>query len=262
MAGEFRGAVVTQGTVVGNTGTDIFNVVLPADIIAGDYLFIIVGGSVSLRVLDHEVPNGTWTNIGTSDSHARIADGTEGGTSVPFLSWNGGFTGVRAVTAIALCYRFPYTPTPGGIYGALALHDLTPRHYSNASGNSFLSGGQFGGFVGGGQSEFRIYHAECATSDITQSYNPTAATWSGDLITDRTGLIPAAGGTFPNGIDAGGDTVADAFYLSIPDTGSTHNTALDVDGPGTEGGAFMEGWAIFFPLIVVQDYWGILALPI
>jgi hypothetical protein len=52
--------------------------------------------------------------------------------------------------------------------------------------------------------------------------------------------------------------VADAFYLSIPDTGSSHDTKVVINGPGTYGEGFLQGWALFFPLVVVSDYWGIL----
>lgn len=267
MADEFRGLAITTGTVVGNTGTDIFNVQMPADIIAGDYLFIMFGGSFDLRTIDHENPNGTWTNIGTGADHARIADGSEAGASIPFVSWNGGFTGSRPVTAVALCYRFPYTPTPGGIYGALALQELGARHYSNtlpADSSTvnlpFSVGGQFGANVGAARMEFRIYHTQGQTvnSDATEFYDPSSMVWSGDLLTDRTGLLPSIGGTFPDGIDSGADTVADAFYLSIPETGTAHDTKIVINGPGTGGSGFMQGWALFFPLVIVSDYWGIL----
>ena len=260
------GMEITTGSVVGNTGTDIFNVLMPADVQAGDYLFVLFGGSFSLRKIDHEQPNGTWTNIGTGDSHARIADGTEGGTLVPFLSWNGGFTGNRPISAVALCYRFPVPPSNiGGLYLGGTLSDLGSRTYTNSTGDSFRNvppfspGGQFGGNVAGGRSEFRLYHAEGVTNDTSLSYDPTAMLWNGDLIHDRTGLLVPPDGTFPDGIDAGGHSVADAFYLSVPTTGGGHSTRLDVDGPGTSGSGRMEGWVVGFPLLpdcVEESSWG------
>jgi hypothetical protein len=263
---EFRGLEITTGTVSGSSGTDIFDVLMPADIQAGDYLFVLFGGSFDLRKIDHEEPNGPWTNIGTGDSHAKIADGTEGGTSVAFLSWNGGYAGVRPLSAVALCYRFPVAPTStSGLYLGGTLIELGSRIYSNASGDSsvvdlpFSVGGQFGASLVPERSEFRIYHGEGATSDGILSYSPTAATWSGALITDRTGLLNPGGGTFPNGIDAGGHTVADAFYLSHP-ANAPHNTKLDIDGPGTSAGGRIEGWVLYFPL-QPADYWGILVGP-
>lgn len=260
MAGEFRGSVVTT-TTVHPTGAETISVQMPADIQAGDFLFVFFGGSFGYRTIDFDV-DGTWTNIGSSGDHAKIASGSEAGALVDFRTLSGPFGGNRAVTAVALCYRFPYTPLNlGGLYLGGVLNSAGTRFYSNPTGNSFLSGGQFGGFVGAARSEFRITHAMTATSDLVQSYNPSAATWSGDLITDRTGLLPAIGGTFPDGIDAGGDTVADAFYLSVATTGSTHNTALDVDGPGTSGSGDLWGFMIAFPEIVQAPYWGILAAP-
>lgn len=261
MAGEFRGAVVTRGTVSGNSGSDIFGVTMPADVQAGDYLFVMFGGPFDLRVIDFD-SDGTWTNIGSSDSHAKIASGSEGGATVNFESYAGPFGGTRPVTAIALCYRFPYTPTTGGLYLGGTLRELGTRHFSDPlPTDSFDSGGQFGGNVGAGRSEFRIYHCEAATSDVSNSYDATTMTWSGDLITDRTGVLASVGGSSPTGIDAGSDSVADAFYLSIASTGSTHDTKIVINGPGTDGGGFLEGWAIFFPEIVQAPYWGILAAP-
>lgn len=261
MADEFRGLVVTTGTIAPD-GVNTFDVQLPSDIQAGDYLFVFFGGSFSYRSIDHEQPNGPWTNIGSGGDHARIADGSEGGTTVTFLSLSGPFSGVRPVIAIALCYRFPVAPLSlGGLFLGGTLFNVPARTYSNPTGDSFLAGGQYGGVVSGGFSEFRINHAGVVSSDLVQSYNATSATWSGDLITDRTGLIPAVGGTFPDGIDAGGETVADSFYLSVPTTGSSHDTRLVVTGPGTEGAAFMQQWVLRFPLIVESDYWGILATP-
>ena len=200
IADEFRGLAITTGTVSGTSGTDIFNVQMPADIIAGDYLFVMFGGSYKLRNIDHENPNGTWTNIGSGADHARIANGSEAGASI-LRELNNGFVGNRPLprlhSAIASVHR------PGGIYGARATRagNVPSRTIRCLRIPSITAGSSADSLGRAGWSSASITPKVSRTTATSPSFT-IRPRWCGPgTCTDRTGLLPALGGDEPLGID-------------------------------------------------------------
>ena len=131
MTDPFRGYAVFQGYVESVAG-DLIPVPMPSDVQAGDYIFV-VGGQYDLNVVGF-----TTTEIGDQlrsfgagdssdfellcqnpDIFVKLADGTEGGTTVNFETQDTtGFTGHhRTCTLISMCYRFEQPPIPNALPG-------------------------------------------------------------------------------------------------------------------------------------------------
>jgi hypothetical protein len=146
---EITSTVVTQG------GTA--DIQMPASVRAGDYLVLFMG-NLNENVIDPSqahAPAG-WTQVWSQSSDYewyKLADGTEGGTTVHFPVISSFPVGgpQRPWVAGVLQYRFTETPT---------IQSLGANHNFSASGfgGGHASSGSYGPFyVGGTARELRVY---------------------------------------------------------------------------------------------------------
>jgi len=231
----FRGQVTTTTYVSSSPGVPV-GIVMPADVQAGDYLFII-GGQFDLNILaflpgtDPTIPTG-WEYVNQGpQAFVKIADGSEGGSTVMWPSRDTtNFSGTqRACVVTALCYRWPTPPMDLSFYapavanGTVLVAQL--RLFSQDSSNG--GAGPYPG-VAVFPYEVRILGMNGESTDefALNEDALASATWYGDNVTDRTGLHsqPWSGSGLP---DATSGSVADAIIppgitqIRTPDSGVT-----------------------------------------
>ncbi len=274
MTGEFRDYAVSTQDVSSSAG-DPVPVLMPSDVVAGDHLFVI-GGNADLNCLGFTttVVSGHLVSYMTGATDWQLlcqapyimvkrADGSEGGTTVTFLSQNTtSFSGAtRPNVHIAVCYRFPLEPTlqptalfPDQIYTVYALKSFggsTPVD-SRTSGTypGFMQTGieaRIVGFMGSGGH----------TGDLANTFVVDSGTWAGLDVQDRTGVHSLAGPMFSGPDTVAGTTVSVADVINL-DGGTdlrNENGGIILDGPDTAGG-FLHAIGLYFP-VPIAAYWGI-----
>jgi hypothetical protein len=242
---------------------------MPADIVAGDWL-VVSGDGYNLHVAEH--PSG-WIAINASRNiHVKIADGSEAGATIDWVSTDttsldpfATSPNPRAAVFAAFSYRFPVQPISGGGFGPnSACHPFVRRVVPPGGSPDFLTptddsdyyGTPFGGFVNTVyQFRFLGVSAEAGASPTGPHLVADSIMWFGDLIQDRTDIQSQDWSGDPDSYE---DPVswswADQFYLT--DTANndpgTHVTVAGGAGVGFD----MEGFSLLFPAPPIA-YWGI-----
>lgn len=278
----FRGYAVTSVVASSSPGVDI-PVLMPSDVQAGDYLFV-NGGNFNLNIISgllagEPMPTG-WTFIGQAGQmFAKLADGSEGGTTVHFQTRDttgfGGPDQPRNCLVFAMCYRWPAEPVHNVAAGRGPFNTIQrsiPRFLGgpNVPGNnpvidsadpvtSGTAGGPYPSSTTPNRIEVRILSFIGAGSFITdETTGPQecldSAAWYGLNMVDRTGLDCISGGDehLPN--DNFSLTMSDA--MGIGDT----NTSTPQSGIVITHDNHPAGWLAamkLFWLIPPENYWGI-----
>lgn len=261
MAGEFRGVEVTAGYCSVSAGQP-FPVQMPADIVAGDIL-VVSGGAYNLAVYDHAVspvpPATGWFAVdGPRQIFVKIADGSEAGalsTEFTTLDTSGLGAGSRAYVVAAFSYRFPVAPLTNGTAGPNNYcHPFTRRLFTDTPpADSSAHGGTYPGSVNSA-SQFRFFDVTAQAYDGVNTAPADDATWSGDLMTDRTGLHSQAW-SGAGLVDDVSWSWADAFYLTNVANADPH-TKVVIDAP-YDVGVQLCGFSLFFAAVPTSAYWGI-----
>lgn len=269
MSGEFRGVAVTTAYVPSTSGTPV-PIQMPADIIAGD-LLIVAGGGYNLNTADAPVG---WSSVSSGDIDVKIADGSEAGATINWVSRDttsldpfATSPNPRASVFAAFSYRFatPYI-TGGGLGPDSAFHPFTTRFVPPGGSGDFLSpidsadyyATPFGGFVNTDR-QFRFLQATAEAAESISGPQAVAdsITWFGDLIQDRTGVQSQPWSGDPDSYD---DPVSASWADQIDLLGPVNNDpGTHVIAAGGAGVAFyLRGFALLFPAIVEEPYWGVL----
>lgn len=258
----FRGAAYFEGIVSSHAG-DIIPVPMPDDVEAGDYLFVI-GGQHDVNVIGF---SGFPTAFGLGDSSdfelitqapyifVKIADGTEGGTTVNFetQTTNPPFSGETRTCVIAtLCYRFPVPPLSNVTAGEGPNNSVQVSQLRNIGGPppaDSADAGSGGNYPSSPSSpvEVRIVAmiGECSFG-FDSGIPLDEARWYG--ITDRTGLHSQQYDPDETGLrESTSLTVGDQLYVgTATPSGSSYGPAGIVLSGGDETAGFLHAIKLFF----------------
>lgn len=195
---------------------------MPATVQAGDYLVAMLG-NVHVTIIDPTITPAGWTRL-TGYIYYKVADGTEGGTTVGFHSVTAFFTGdQRVLLAAVLQYRFSEIPTLIASVGAV-------RNFGSSSPGADAVSGVYGDFLGA-ETETRVYGFIGASNDENFISAPIGGyTWAN--ATDRSGVVSHAKG---DGNLEDALSIITADKLDIFPFGQTQRVDLTVDGGGFYG---------------------------
>ncbi len=268
MTGEFRGVAITTTNAIPSTAGTPIPIQMPSDIVAGDIL-IVCGEGYNLNVTD---PPAGWSQA-LNNFDLKIATGSEAGATLNWVSRDTTSldpfaTSPNPRTAVfgAFCYRFPVTPSGGALGPNGWFHSFGAARFVPPGGNpSFYTPMAMSDFYGTAYpgavtnvSEFRFLMASAQAGSTASGPHLIAdsITWSGDLLTDRTGIQSIADAGDPDGLD---DDVsrswADQFYLTNVANSNPHTDVVVAGGAGV--GFYLNGFSILFPTVPLVAYWGI-----
>ena len=230
---------------------------MPSNVAAGDYLVAMMG-NVHQTALDPSAsmtPAG-WTQLsGQAYIYYKVADGSEGGTTVDFRTfpsfpspWTAGAR--RVFLGVVHCYNF--TTPPIGITRV----DATRNFSSSPNPFTDAVSGTYGQFMGG-DVETRVYACIGAGNDEDFiSYPLDGYTWTN--ATDRSGITSHAKG---DGILEDTLSIITADSLDMPPFSSSQRVNLTLEGDSFYGvGGDLFGVRFVFSLVepteCLQYFWG------